>query len=252
MIIGKPDFSDLTFTINDAVFRYGAFLTTVDHVRLDRGGGVPLRRQADGRDQGACRTQRRARRADERGADGAAPRADRREVARRRSRWDAQSSASRPTVSPGGSLAHAVEREQDAGHECLARGRVVADRERLPRPAEDHLLVRDEAGQPDRVDRHARRPSAAAVAFAVPDGASSFVSACSSTISARGNDARRLGGEAHHQHGAEREVRRQKHGRLAARAAASTAARSKPVVPITTGTPAARRRGRSSRPRPGA
>ena len=27
MIIGKPDFSDLTFTINDAVFQYGAFLT---------------------------------------------------------------------------------------------------------------------------------------------------------------------------------------------------------------------------------
>ena len=27
MIIGKPDFSDLTFTISDAVFRYGAFLT---------------------------------------------------------------------------------------------------------------------------------------------------------------------------------------------------------------------------------
>jgi large conductance mechanosensitive channel len=27
MIIGKPDFSDLTFAINDAVFRYGAFLT---------------------------------------------------------------------------------------------------------------------------------------------------------------------------------------------------------------------------------
>ena len=27
MIIGKPDFSDLTFTINDAVFRYGAFIT---------------------------------------------------------------------------------------------------------------------------------------------------------------------------------------------------------------------------------
>jgi large conductance mechanosensitive channel len=26
MIIGKPDFSDLTFTINDAVFRYGAFI----------------------------------------------------------------------------------------------------------------------------------------------------------------------------------------------------------------------------------
>src|SRR6476619_2638113 len=29
MIIGKPDFSDLTFTINDAVFRYGAFITQV-------------------------------------------------------------------------------------------------------------------------------------------------------------------------------------------------------------------------------
>src|SRR6476659_3790409 len=27
MVIGKPDFSGLTFTINDAVFRYGAFLT---------------------------------------------------------------------------------------------------------------------------------------------------------------------------------------------------------------------------------
>ena len=29
MIFGKPDFSDLTFTINDAVFRYGAFVTAV-------------------------------------------------------------------------------------------------------------------------------------------------------------------------------------------------------------------------------
>jgi large conductance mechanosensitive channel len=27
MIIGKPDFSSLTFTINDAVFRYGVFVT---------------------------------------------------------------------------------------------------------------------------------------------------------------------------------------------------------------------------------
>ena len=27
MIIGKPNFSDLTFTINDAVFGYGAFIT---------------------------------------------------------------------------------------------------------------------------------------------------------------------------------------------------------------------------------
>jgi large conductance mechanosensitive channel len=29
MIIGKPDFSGLDFTINDAVFRYGAFVTDV-------------------------------------------------------------------------------------------------------------------------------------------------------------------------------------------------------------------------------
>lgn len=29
MIFGKPDFRDLTFTINDAVFRYGAFITDV-------------------------------------------------------------------------------------------------------------------------------------------------------------------------------------------------------------------------------
>ena len=29
MLIGKPDFSSLTFTINDAVFRYGAFITDV-------------------------------------------------------------------------------------------------------------------------------------------------------------------------------------------------------------------------------
>jgi large conductance mechanosensitive channel len=27
MVIGKPDFRDLTFTINDSVFRYGAFVT---------------------------------------------------------------------------------------------------------------------------------------------------------------------------------------------------------------------------------
>ena len=29
MIIGKPNFSDLTFSINDAVFRYGSFITAV-------------------------------------------------------------------------------------------------------------------------------------------------------------------------------------------------------------------------------
>ena len=29
MVIGKPDFTELTFTLNDAVFRYGAFITDV-------------------------------------------------------------------------------------------------------------------------------------------------------------------------------------------------------------------------------
>jgi large conductance mechanosensitive channel protein len=29
MIIGKPDFNDLTFSLNDAVFHYGAFMTAV-------------------------------------------------------------------------------------------------------------------------------------------------------------------------------------------------------------------------------
>jgi large conductance mechanosensitive channel len=29
MIIGKPDFRDLTFTLNDSVYRYGAFITDV-------------------------------------------------------------------------------------------------------------------------------------------------------------------------------------------------------------------------------
>ena len=29
MIFGRPDFSDLDFTINDAIFRYGAFLTAL-------------------------------------------------------------------------------------------------------------------------------------------------------------------------------------------------------------------------------
>ena len=48
-----------------------------------------------------------------------------------------------------------LEREQHAGHERLPRGRVVPDRQRLTRPAEDHLLVRDEARQPDGVDRRA-------------------------------------------------------------------------------------------------
>ena len=50
-------------------------------------------------------------------------------------------------------LADAPDREQDARHERAAVDRVVADRERLALAAEDDLLVRDEPGQPHRVDR---------------------------------------------------------------------------------------------------
>ena len=81
-----------------------------------------------------------------------------------------------------------LEREQHAGRERLARGRVVADRQHLARAAEEHLLVRDEPGS--RTEWIGTSPpSRAAVAFAVPDGASSFVAWCSSTISARVEDA---------------------------------------------------------------
>ena len=52
--------------------------------------------------------------------------------------------------------------------------------ERLPLAAEDDFLVGDEAGQPHRVDRLVDVPPAAsissAVRFAVPEGASSFLS----------------------------------------------------------------------------
>ena len=71
-----------------------------------------------------------------------------------------QSSASSPTVTPGGSEASALEREQDARHVRLARRRVVANRQHLARPAEQHLLVRDEARQAHRMDRHRRRRAA--------------------------------------------------------------------------------------------
>src|SRR5438445_8441376 len=42
--------------------------------------------------------------------------------------------------------------EQHAGHERLARQRVVPDRQRLTMPAEENFLMRDQPGQADRVD----------------------------------------------------------------------------------------------------
>ena len=62
----------------------------------------------------------------------------------------------------------------------------MPDRQRLPRSAEDDLLVRDEAREAGPSGSRGSVPMRSAVAFAVPDGASRFVSAWSSTISARG------------------------------------------------------------------
>ena len=47
---------------------------------------------------------------------------------------------------------HPTDRPQHARHERGPVRRVVADREGLALSAEDHLLVGDETGQPDRVD----------------------------------------------------------------------------------------------------
>jgi large conductance mechanosensitive channel protein len=52
MIIGKPDLSDLTFTINDAVFGT-ARSHGRHHVRFDGRSHLLLRREARRRDRGA-------------------------------------------------------------------------------------------------------------------------------------------------------------------------------------------------------
>ena len=54
-----------------------------------------------------------------------------------------------------GSVAHGPDRGDDAGHERLAMGRVVPDRERLPPAAEQHLLMRQQAPQPNAVHPYA-------------------------------------------------------------------------------------------------
>ena len=103
----------------------------------------------------------------------------------------AHRSFSSPTVKRVGQVADPAHREQHAGHERAAVDRVVADRERLALAAEDHLLVGDQAraAAPSGSAR-GRSPglarSARAVRFAVPEGASSLRSWCSSTISHSG------------------------------------------------------------------
>ena len=113
-----------------------------------------------------------------------------------------------------GPIPHPPHRQQDARHERVAVEGVVPDGQRLARRAEDDLLVRDQAREPYRVDadvergraRLGRCPGApgwsgrrangpapeppagpprclSAVCSAVPDGASTLPSWCSSMIS---------------------------------------------------------------------
>ena len=78
-IIGKPDFRDLTFTIHQSVFHYGAFLTDRDSVRRHRSCRLLLHRQARADDaraksQGADRGGHARRGASPPGTPGRAPR----------------------------------------------------------------------------------------------------------------------------------------------------------------------------------
>ena len=148
MIVGKPDFSDLTFTHQRRRIPLRRLHHRPDHVHLDRSGDLLLRRQAARRDSGedaeAGRGRDHRRGAAPPGASGGDPRE--RALERRRARRSSPAGRSR-TFSSGA---------EDAGYERLARGRVVPDRQRLPRPAEDDLLVGDEARQPNGVDLRAR------------------------------------------------------------------------------------------------
>ena len=93
-------------------------------------------------------------------------------------------------------------------------------------------------------------PDDAAIAFAVPDGASLLAEWCRSTIAGSNSGKRReRAAEDHrraaHRRDADREVRRvEERDRAAPRRAASPAPTSQPVVPETTGTPVHEERAR--------
>ena len=189
MIIGKPDFSDLTFTINDAVFRYGAFITDVIQFvaiaaavfffvvkpmnAIMSRGRKPAEEEIsdDERRHQELLAALRARGYDRFGVGPPRP----------------YSRLSRPTVRPGGSVRTASRARSTPG--TNASREVVSWR-----------IVSVSPGPPRITSWCATRPGSrtewmgtsppirAEVAFAVPDGASSFVSAWSSTISARGSE----------------------------------------------------------------
>ena len=147
---------------------------------------------------------------------------------------DAAAARRAPTVSPGGRRRQPLERAAARrGTNASREARVVADRQRLAPAAEQHLLVRDEARQADGVDRHIP-PISSAVAFAVRTERRAS-SRGAARRSRRRHELRRLRGEAHHQHRADREVRRDRSTAARARARASPTSRS-------VGSPSSRRR----------
>ena len=154
---------------------------------------------------------------------------------------------------------------QHAGGERGAVHRVVADRQRLPQPAEQHLLVGDQAAEPHRVDpdpgdvgaagaverrsrsRPAPAPRPASRARGRdqlrrtpggPGGRVGLVGVVELDDLDRLVERGRLGGEAHHQHRADGEVGGDQDAdargrRPASRAAVASRSSSKPVVPTT-------------------
>ena len=188
MIIGKPDFSNLTFTINDAVFRYGAFITdAIQFVAIAaavfffvvKPMNAIMSRVRKPAEEEISDDERRHQ--ELLAAPASRPRAGKAGVARN------YSSVSRPTVRPGGSVRTASR--------ALSTPGTNASRELV-----SWRIVSVSPGPPRITSWCATRPGSrtewmgtsppilAAVAFAVPDGASSFVSAWSSTISARGSE----------------------------------------------------------------
>ena len=116
----------------------------------------------------------------------------------------------------------------------------MTDRERLAPAAEDDLLVRDEARQPDRVDRRvacpSARPSPSRCPTARPASPRSGARR-SPRVERPSRPPRRTASSGRRP---ARSSARGSTGRLPRAQRRSTASTSKPVVPITTGTPAAR------------
>ena len=148
MIIGKPSFNDLTFTINDAVFRYGAFITSlITFVSIAAAVFFFVVKPMD-----AIKA-RTAKQEEETVSDEERRHQELLAALERLGRRPT-SSASRPTVSPGGRPRSRSSASSTPGTNAsreVVSWRIVRI---SPGPAEDDLLVGDETRQPDGVDRH--------------------------------------------------------------------------------------------------